>query len=1202
MKTIKIFPQQGGGIAPRTPNCILVVDYWQDDAPTATAESQYWFSPADAELYKSRANDGGFAWDLDVISKKTLYVYLPAHTSYMWNGGEMVVVGTDSAPTIDKTLSPTSRNPLENRAIYALIATINSTLGEHGDAIRELQNEDYPLEMVFVDYWKDTVPLATAADLLWYETSARKLWKSYADDIGGQTVYSWEEETPRSDRLYISIPQRLAYYWGKDLDGSTVVMRMIPLGVNLTVTAGDNVVNINDYVLNMAHRHSWEDIVNKPNYVSHITVGNGKAVFHYANGDVFIADFQPIVSRVADLEHWRGGSEGAEQAISDLQSEVESLKEEKQDVFIRFSEIVEGVTVEQMSTIAQEGHSYDLVLAKDLNMLLLKDGTPVTQNGSVLQDQQGNTVYTYKYYHGWNNIPGILDREKIDIYGDFLYMTDGQALTIYHWHGDAATGGYLPTGAKVTVDSVLSSVSVNPVENRVIKAALDSKASDSDVTALQTAVNGIIADYATKAGLSEETAARQVAIAALSKSVTDETEARQTVDTHLQKQIDQLFNDIVVEAGVGYIDIGDNHIVVLHNHSFEDIVNAPDFLVGVTVGEGRMSFLHRNGDQTSVEGLFNRVAVTIDGTSGGTPSVDASCSDGLLTLNFHNIKGEIGPKGDTIIIGSGETYTLYNAPGQATDGAMTQKAVTDLAATKVAKDNTETTQIADTSADIQICDGNGNVVAMVDASGVSAAAFVFRDRNGEITGTFRVEDLLVSQRIADNVKIRESNAVHVADANGNVVATAGEDGVSAASFNVKDSGGNVVGKYDSDMATAMGGVRECVRMRDKGMFVTDGDGNIAAQIDARGAFDVKAIGSNLRGIIADMSGGGSMPEYIKTEYSETLEKVQALQGSDTFSFAFITDLHFCNEDATYDAATKATLRDGVQHSMAALAKLSKEYPLATVVANGDYTQLPSTHTKQMGIDCIMDINRWMADVHCPNFALCGNHEYSYSGNPLDSSNFGLSRSEIYNYLSRRYVTGEVRKAAERVYYQIDDADGVVFVFITTTGACATLGVSISTSGIEDDLKAGYDTVMAANAGGYPYILFSHYSNNLPSGSTAARVNPNIGYTIDYFNAAGTVLFYVGGHVHSDWALVHSSGGKSTLVVSCLQAGAWTNEQSQDGVTYSHVAGTATESAFSVFTVNRLAGQVHCTRFGLGRDRTINYNATSGTVGAVTYSD
>lgn len=468
MKTIKIFPQQGGGIAPRTPNCILVVDYWQDDAPTATAESQYWFSPADAELYKSRANDGGFAWDLDVISKKTLYVYLPAHTSYMWNGGEMVVVGTDSAPTIDKTLSSTSRNPLENRAINALIATINSTLGEHGDAIRELQNEDYPLEMVFVDYWKDTVPLATAADLLWYETSARKLWKSYADDIGGQTVYSWEEETPRSDRLYISIPQRLAYYWGMDLDGSTVVTRMIPLGTNLTVTAGGNVVNINDYVLNMAHRHSWEDIVNKPNYVSHITVGNGKAVFHYANGDVFIADFQPIVSRVTDLEHWRGGSEGAEQAISDLQSEVESLKEEKQDVFIRFSEIVEGVTVEMISVLPQDGHTYDLVLAKDLNMLLLKDGTPVTQNGAVLQDQQGNTVYTYKYYHGWNGIPGILDRMKIDIYGDFLYMTDGQALTIYHWHGDAATGGYLPTGAKVTVDSVLSSVSVNPVENRVI--------------------------------------------------------------------------------------------------------------------------------------------------------------------------------------------------------------------------------------------------------------------------------------------------------------------------------------------------------------------------------------------------------------------------------------------------------------------------------------------------------------------------------------------------------------------------------------------------------------------------------------------------------------------------------------------------------------------------------------------------------------
>lgn len=1095
---------------------------------------------------------------------------------------------------------------------------------------------------------------------------------------------------------------------------------------HVDVDAGVSYIDINDAHINLAHNHCWSDIVNHPNYISHIIIGDNKVAYHYANGDVAITDFQPLVSRVADLENWRSGAGGIDTAIHDLQADVAELKVEKENTFIRFSAIVDDVTIEQTSYKWVEGSSdrHDVVMSADRRnvMLLVISGL------------------TTKYYISWDSVPGILDRNKIDPLGDFFYMTDSTTLTVYHWHGDESTGSFKPTGNKITVDSALSDSSENPVQNKVIKAALDAidtalggKASSTDLTALatrvtalegiesvvtikywgnalspsvtpsegdywfdttllggglkrfngsqwvsvtldyktaylcgltdhtgvyiyngsgpqrvadetdltsietaisslqtavagkadasavttlsgrvddveedvsdlQNSINGIISDYATNASLNSEAAARQSADSTLDGKITAEQTARQTVDTHLQAQVDQLFNDTAVSAGEGYIDIGDNHIVLTHNHSWEDVKNAPDFLVGITVGEGRLEFTHRNGDVTNVDGLFNRVVATLDNVEGGQPSVSASCEDGQLVLAFHNLKGDVGPKGGTIVIEEGETLTLYYAPGQAEDGAMTQKAVTDFANTKVPKVNAETTQIADASDSIQVCDNDGNIVALIDASGVSAGAFVFRDTSGQVTGTFRVGDLLIWQSIAGSVKIREANALHVTDDEGNVAASVDENGVSSTAFNVKDNSGGLVGSYDSEMAVAMRNVRECVRMREKGLRITDGEGNYCVTVDARGVFDVKAIGSNLRSIITDITGGGSMPDYIKDEYSDTLLKVQSLQGSDTFSFGFITDLHFCNEDTTFDASTKTTLRRGIENAMAALARFSKEYPLATVAANGDYMQLPSTHTKQMGIDCLMDVNRWMSAVLCPNFALCGNHEYSYSGNPLDSSNLGLTRSEIYNYLSRRYVTSEVRKAAERVYYQIDDADGVVFVYITTTGACATLGVSIGDTGIEDDLKDGYDAIFAVNTNDYPYILISHYSNNLPSSGTAAQVNHNVGHTIDYFNASGTVLFYIGGHVHSDWALVHTSGGKSTLVVSCLQAGAWTNEQSQDGVTYSHVPGTATESAFSIFTVNRLTGKLHCTRFGLGRDRAINYNSTSGTVGAVTYSD
>lgn len=41
-------------------------------------------------------------------------------------------------------------------------------------------------------------------------------------------------------------------------------------------------------------------------------------------------------------------------------------------------------------------------------------------------------------------------------------------------------------------------------------------------------------------------------------------------------------------------------------------------------------------------------------------------------------KGDQGPKGDTVILGDGQNYTLYDVPGDNTDGAMTQAAVTEL--------------------------------------------------------------------------------------------------------------------------------------------------------------------------------------------------------------------------------------------------------------------------------------------------------------------------------------------------------------------------------------------------------------------------------------------------------------------------------------------------------------------------------------------
>lgn len=53
-------------------------------------------------------------------------------------------------------------------------------------------------------------------------------------------------------------------------------------------------------------------------------------------------------------------------------------------------------------------------------------------------------------------------------------------------------------------------------------------------------------------------------------------------------------------------------------------------------------------------------------------------------------QGAQGPKGDTVIIGDEQTYTLYGVTGQNSDGAMTQKAVTDaLVGSAISYDNSQ---------------------------------------------------------------------------------------------------------------------------------------------------------------------------------------------------------------------------------------------------------------------------------------------------------------------------------------------------------------------------------------------------------------------------------------------------------------------------------------------------------------------------------
>ncbi len=74
-------------------------------------------------------------------------------------------------------------------------------------------------------------------------------------------------------------------------------------------------------------------------------------------------------------------------------------------------------------------------------------------------------------------------------------------------------------------------------------------------------------------------------------------------------------------------------------------------------------------------GMASVTQTTTSIVSGGENIVTVTDTEGNdYEFSIHN--GAQGVKGDTVILGDGETYTLYNVTGNNTDGAMTQKAVT----------------------------------------------------------------------------------------------------------------------------------------------------------------------------------------------------------------------------------------------------------------------------------------------------------------------------------------------------------------------------------------------------------------------------------------------------------------------------------------------------------------------------------------------
>ena len=306
-----------------------------------------------------------------------------------------------------------------------------------------------------------------------------------------------------------------------------------------------------------------------------------------------------------------------------------------------------------------------------------------------------------------------------------------------------------------------------------------------------------------------------------------------------------------------------------------------------------------------------------------------------------------------------------------------------------------------------------------------------------------------------------------------------------------------------------------------------------------------------------------LPAYLNDEFSSTLNTItEIIQNKNNVTvIGVMTDLHFSSSGSGF---YENDLRTGVFNAAKALAMMTKEIPFNIVAFLGDYMQLPNKdggQTKEMGISNLMDVNKMLSEMNAPAMAISGNHEGNYTG---DGTGFGLTDSDVYNYLLKKYILANKAVRHNNDYYVDDTSSMIRHVFIDGR-------IMSEDENTKEWLK---NSVSSDLPNGYSIIVYSHYSMS----DTAV-----LSYVKDYIDAiiqgGHTPILWIGGHWHADRHGTYNG----CLVISLLQSGLWSPEPSEDGTTYKHTVNTATESAFTVFVVDKNSKKVNLIRFGLGND-------------------
>ena len=365
----------------------------------------------------------------------------------------------------------------------------------------------------------------------------------------------------------------------------------------------------------------------------------------------------------------------------------------------------------------------------------------------------------------------------------------------------------------------------------------------------------------------------------------------------------------------------------------------------------------------------------------------------------------------------------------------------------------------------------------------------------------------------------------------------------------------------------------------------------------------------------ELSDSDEYPDYIKEEVNESVMSVRRHRSADTFSFGFMTDLH-------YAASDKNAIR--MKRNINAYREICSRTDVNFLALGGDYT---NEGVKEYKMNCFRELRAFFSGIDY--YPVNGNHDdgsiWEKSYIFTEGEEHIISHAELFTLFYNHLPEKDIKMSENTLYYFFDDPiNKVRFIFLDVNEAPCTKDedghLKYRAQWFYDMSEAQLDwlanVALRFNEDGWSVILFAHSilqhydTTEIGKGGIRENLRPlhnllssykkgencNIDFGKNELRRRvkavfanmqrGSIIAFFAGDYHRDYVEI-TDGIPYIITANSVM---YYSEASPAGKNkIKRIDGDKSELLFDIVTVDKKNKKIYLTRVGAGEDRIVDFD-------------